>query len=347
MDTGDPDYVDLARRHPPDLVRQLEIQLGDGGSVEITADRLAAATRQTKAAALKLLVEAASRGWLVQETRRTCSHCGSLLTPEDIASGLCPLDPQIAFGENGVRVLEQEVFRRDRPRTRDVQWILTLHGMNTRGTWQEAFNWLVSRSYGRMVPVAIYKYGIVRPGAFVGFLQQRHLNHLIARLQELTQEAAGGGFGSPPDVIAHSFGTWLLGHVLRNEKLDLKVGRVILAGSVLRPDFPWKRLIDAGQVEAVLNHFGTRDNVARIAHYFVRDSGPSGRKGFDDPGAINVEASGFTHSQFFQKEEMIRLFRNGKPKGLWHEFLTLPQSALPQLDTAPRPGWKQSFWRRR
>jgi len=198
-----------------------------------------------------------------------------------------------------------------------------------------------------MVPVAIYKYGIVRPGAFVGFLQQRHLNHLIARLQELTHEAAGGGYGSPPDVIAHSFGTWLLGHVLRNEKLNLKVGRVILAGSVLRPDFPWKRLIDAGQVEAVLNHFGTRDNVARISHYFVRDSGPSGRKGFDDSGAINVEASGFTHSQFFQKEEMMRLFRNGKPKGLWHEFLTLPQSALPQLDTAPRPGWKQSFWRRR
>ena len=40
--------------------------------------------------------------------------------------------------------------------------------MNTLGDWQEKLTWLVGRMYGRMVPVAIYKYGVIRPGVMFG-----------------------------------------------------------------------------------------------------------------------------------------------------------------------------------
>jgi serine/threonine-protein kinase len=58
-----------------------------------------------------------------------------------------------------------------------------------------------------------------------------------------------------PDIIAHSFGTWLVGHALESNP-DIQVGRVVLTGSILRPDFNWKEHMPSGQVEAVLNHYG-------------------------------------------------------------------------------------------
>jgi len=164
---------------------------------------------------------------------------------------------------------------------------------------------------------------------------------LAAKVRRLIGETRKTGFGGRPDIIAHSLGTWLLGHALEQNP-QLNVGRIILLGCILRPDFDWKTLIARGQVEAVLNHYGTKDFWARIAHYFIPDSGPSGRRGFDDDETvINVAAEGVGHSDFFQVDTMRVQF-----KTVWRLFLTSPNSDLHAIAARSKQTrvWKQASW---
>jgi len=230
-------------------------------------------------------------------------------------------------------------FVREEPRTRDIIWVLTLHGMNTQGAWQEDLNWLVSKSYGRMVPVAIYKYGIVRPGAVLKFRQRALTRGLINRIRRLSGETNAAGFGGVPDVIAHSFGTWLLGHALDADR-TLRVGRVILTGCILRPDFDWNELITRGQVQAVLCHVATKDLWARIAHYFIPDSGPSGRRGFNDRRYICHAVLSGGHSDFFNEKLMPGLFER-----IWQPFLIGTDGPPGDLEgKLSQPDWRQVWW---
>ncbi|HYH45392.1 MAG TPA: hypothetical protein VEG34_06855, partial [Thermoanaerobaculia bacterium] len=314
------DWKRLEHEHPRELVESLRRQIEQGGLVDVTAELLASGVQTTSEDALRLLEEFAAREWLREERRSACRGCREPLSPEDAAGEVCPQCGQ-AFQDHG-GILEERAFVLRRAPNRDVHWVLALHGMNTSGAWQEDLNWLVSRSYGRMVPVAIYKYGIIRPGAILKWRQRQLVRGLVRRIGDLTGQSADAGFGKKPDVIAHSFGTWLLGHALR-ENRNLQVGRVILTGSILRPDFPWQELIDTQQVEAVLDHYGTRDIWAGVAHYLIPDTGPSGRRGFDGQGVVNVPAEGFSHSQFFavgpEKNELEEAFRT-----VWQPFLTEP-----------------------
>ncbi|MCP4896956.1 MAG: alpha/beta hydrolase [bacterium] len=292
------------------------------GSVSFTAAELANqvemddGTLPTDDEALALLEAAGS--WLEPLEIWQCPHCHHEVKRADIDGDLCPAcdlalsefdewdpedQPQLRFVYRGVR-------------GRDAHWILVLHGMNTDGAWQERFNWLVARTYGRSVPVAIYKYGKVRPGALIPALQRRHRDRLAERIRRFAFEVEEIGLPSKPDVIAHSFGTWLLGHALQKHP-DLRVGRVILTGCILKPDFDWGGLEKRNQVEAILNHYGTEDGWARFARYAIPDSGPSGYRGMRfDPQqwrperqaaekrvAFNIPQVGFEHSDFFKVDE--------------------------------------------
>ena len=128
---------------------------------------------------------------------------------------------------------------------RSVDWVVAIHGMNTSGAWQEAFSWRFSTTWGRSVPVAVYKYGFVVVGVVLAWRRRKFQRELRTKLAALRDEARAQGFLGNPDVIAHSFGTWLFGHLLedelrRNDSDRLQFGRVILAGCILRPDFDWR-----------------------------------------------------------------------------------------------------------
>lgn len=336
-----PDWDQLESRYNKKLVHSLKTYFDQGGPFEITADDLTTEGSLKADKALALLQELTSEGVLKAETRFQCPHCHQELSSQEAQQETCPYEEcGVVFAEEG-GVTRTDVFIYEAPESRDVLWVLTLHGMNTRGSWQEEFSWLVSRSYRRMVPVAIYKYGIIRSGAVLKFRQRALTMQLVSRIRRLEGETEESGFGKRPDVIAHSFGTWLLGHALKKEK-SLRVGRVILLGCILRPDFDWSGLIKSGQVEAVLNHHATNDFWAAISHYFIPDSGPSGRLGFNEQaGVVNIPAPGLGHSALFAPDRMRQQFEN-----VWKPFLKKPADDLGDLG-AEAPGraqWKQSTW---
>lgn len=318
-------------------------------------------------AATELLERVAADGWLQPEKRRRCCNCDFELDPDQAAQLQCPECEQV-FDQCG-GVLVETVYVRHLAPSRNVEWVVAIHGMNTRGAWQEAFSWLLATTWGRSVPVAIYKYGKVITGVLLAFRRRKLQRTLRERLVGLRDEARAQGFTGKPDVIAHSFGTWLLGHLLEDE-LDrdaderLHFGRIILTGCVLPPDFDWKAIQGAKLAEEVLNHYGTRDRVVPLAHATIWDSGPSGRRGFDSSGdsggqVYNVRAEQFGHSDLFSIDKYVvngQPFQKNKEGGTrhlddsyqraWRPFLTLPSVELGRLPNRVEPAtpWRPLSW---
>jgi hypothetical protein len=366
-----PDWQTLSKRYPRAWVDHLERLDAERSSINVTPESLGELAVESderrlftdlRGAAAELLDELSRSEWLLRTLQRTCPVCG-FEVPADHVGDVCPNPepPSHAFtdgGDPGVR--ETHLYQRQGVASRAVGWLLALHGMNTRGSWQESFNWLVSTSYGRMVPVAIYKYGVVRPGVLFRRRHDTFVDRLAERISFAGRQAAYVVKDPRPDVIAHSFGTLLLGKALHKHR-TLRVRRVVTLGCILRPDFDWATLVERGQVEAILNHFGTRDAWVKRAHASIPDAGPAGRRGFDfyeerwppdrraegDRVLFNVPAEGFDHSDFFEDEgaEPTRLSRQFRE--VWKPFLTTLEigevgGALTR--SGHRPIWPEARW---
>lgn len=305
-----------------------------------------------EADALALLIRFASDGWVERRERHLCRECGEELNAQDITAPVCPRCGKSFREHSGV--VDETVFLRELSAVRSVDWVVAIHGMNTSGAWQEAFSWKFSTTWGRSVPVAVYKYGFVVVGVVLAWRRRKFQRELRTKLAALKDEARAQGFLGNPDVIAHSFGTWLFGHLLedelkRSEADRLQFGRVILAGCILRPNFDWKNIREAHLVEDVLNHYGTADRVVPLAHVTIVESGPSGRRGFDGDQVLNIQAVGFGHSDLFSiekhDEKGLTYLANSYQK-YWRPFLTLPSEELAVLPDRKDPEqlWRQFPW---
>jgi serine/threonine-protein kinase len=110
--------------------------------------------------------------------------------------------------------------------------------------------------------------------------------------------------GQLPSVVAHSFGTYILGHALLKYPY-LRFNKVILCDSILLGDFPWGSIIDRGQVQAVRNEYGVRDIWAEHVGWFIEDSGPSGEVGFRaEHERLQQEEFRYSHSKYFEAGHM-------------------------------------------
>lgn len=332
-----PDWSALAYEFDPDLVGWCREKLDVPGHVELTPSLVASYTDCDEAEVDALLARLEQQSFVARETRFECPCCAEGLDPEDAAGSICP-HCGAAYVDCGRGVRATTVYVRDNRPGRSVPWVLVVHGMNTPGAWQERFAWLAATTYTAAVPVFVYKYGLVRVGVLFRRRQRYYVRQLARRIATLS-EAYADRLGARPDVLAHSFGTWLVGRVMEANP-DLRIGRVVLTGSILRPDFDWQRLVARGQVEAVLNHFGTRDRPVRLAQYLIWDSGPSGRYGFDEEsGVVNHGTRGLTHTGFFSDDVIGQFYAD-----VWRPFLTRDPSEHGRLSTgAPRP-WRPPPW---
>ncbi len=113
------------------------------------------------------------------------------------------------------------------------------------------------------------------------------------------------------DVIGHSNGTYILGQsLLCTPAMDFT--NVVLAGSVLPQSFPWKDLIQRGQVRRVLNERANRDwPVALLCNGLnalrMRDIGTGGFDGFLGSSTTEVAYYAGGHSAALQPTNLQRL----------------------------------------
>ncbi len=154
--------------------------------------------------------------------------------------------------------------------------VITVHGIRTFGQWQERLEELL-KERDPTIQVRNYRYGYFSLVAyFLPFVRWMATFRFRRELRRTIQQ----GNWSRVDIVAHSFGTYLVGWGLRRlpPKLRPRINTLIFAGSVLRLSFPWHNLREHN-VGRVINECGTRDLVLVAGQIFVLFSGMAGRVG--------------------------------------------------------------------
>jgi hypothetical protein len=262
--------------------------------------------------------------------------CHQILSSGLLAAGECPTCA-LAFAEQDQPPRALTRYRLDGAPSRDMRWMIVVHGMNTRGAWQEDFSWLIANRLKYSAPILIYKYGWATVDVLARWIHRRIAKRLGQRMRKAADYARSRGLPAAPDILVHSFGSHLFSLILLDEAFaDLQFGRVITAGSIIQPDFDWSSLIAAGRIEAVLNHVGGKDNTVLWAQFFIPGTGPGGRVGYLDEAALNQRSAAFDHSAALTEASLkAQLDKDGE----WDRFLTMPSGQY-----RPSNPWRPEKW---
>ncbi len=200
--------------------------------------------------------------------------------------------------------------------------ICPLHGIRTLAVWQRGFSDLAS-TRGWVCRLDRWSYGRFSLLAFLTPWTREAKRHWF-RLQynaEINVRHLKIEQGQTPSVVAHSFGTYILGYTLLQFDF-IRFNKVILCGSILPEDFPWDKLIERGQVQAVRNEYGVRDPWVKRVRWFVRGTGPSGASGFTcQHDRLEQEQFAYDHGDYFGTDHM---------EDRWIPFLNKPLAEIPR-----------------
>jgi hypothetical protein len=138
--------------------------------------------------------------------------------------------------------------------------------------------------------------------------------------------------GSLLSVVAHSFGTFVVAHLMR-ENFDLKLHRVIFCGSVVRYGFPFEQFQNRF-TQPIINEVGTRDIWPAIAESITLGYGSAGTYGFRRPLVRDRWHNGARHGYFLDAQFCKRF---------WSPFLR-DGTFVPGAETPESPSlWLQSL----
>jgi hypothetical protein len=200
--------------------------------------------------------------------------------------------------------------------------IILVHGIRTFGGWQDRLAALL-RKHGAKTEIHIYKYSYLGSFAFlIPFLRR----HVLKEFEQYLRDNVEGWKDAKVDIVAHSFGTYVVGIVLKRliGTLALRINTIIFCGSVLKQTFRWSDLLRSGAVERLENHCGVRDLWPVVAQLCVLGMGIAGRHGFVGPtgldtGVINryyaVDHGGFFTAEFMETNWVPLLLCSGTSSG--------------------------------
>ena len=205
--------------------------------------------------------------------------------------------------------------------------VLLVHGIRDEGEWQQVAEELINKIEG-MEAVRV-NFGFYDAVSFLS-LQGNSANPYQVLVQTY-KDAHSRYKDAKISVIAHSFGTELVGRLIQ-ENPQTHFHRIILCGSVLKRDFKWNDFRDRFGVgvpeneTAVLNECGDRDIWPVVAK-----SASPGRYG--DVGRFGFQNNLFAKSRWFNGGHSL-FFARGHMQENWLPFLT--RGLLPE-DEARQP----------
>lgn len=213
--------------------------------------------------------------------------------------------------EETIATTLKQLVLSDLPRARGM--VIPLHGIRTVADWHRTLADVAFRA-SWWCPVSGWWYGRFSIFQFLSpfsrqakvlWFRERYTLALDANTDMLGQNCR-------PSIVAHSFGTFILGNALLRYQ-DIRVDKVILCGCILPTNFPWKELIENGQVNAVLNCVGVEDYWPIMSSLVIPGTGQSGITGFTSKHENVIELrSNLSHSEFFDSRQM---------KNQWIPFL--------------------------
>ncbi len=211
------------------------------------------------------------------------------------------------------------------PRSRIV---VTLHGIRTHAKWQRSFSEVASE-HNLACRLDRWNFGYFSTLRFlIPWTRWSRIAWFRRTYQEEFPELVlNRASRELPSIVAHSFGTYILGYALLRYPY-LRFNKVILCGSILPTNFPWATVLARGQVQAVRNEYGAEDTWTGIVDLFVPGTGASGIVGFSSSHPrLDQEQFSFSHSEYFERSHM---------QSEWLRFLV---RAFPwiEADEAPVP----------
>lgn len=251
--------------------------------------------RSTVADVERVLEHLATRGIIRAEQRWYCGECGASVPAPSPSCETCG-------GLAGAGVpLKWTFWRPEASLGRDPEALFVIHGMTSIGAWQQEAGWSVQLNHRYGLPIRIFKYGWDWWSPWLRSTQRYRSRRLGRELREAWTELVSTRANARFDVIAHSYGTLLLCLVLADPEFnDLRVGRVILCGAIAPEDYCWAQLVEAGRIEAVLNHRGGKDVPVRLAPWAIPGASSTGVNGFRGNESVEELCSAdFGHSDFF------------------------------------------------
>lgn len=182
--------------------------------------------------------------------------------------------------------------------------VVLIHGIRTAAGWRDQIGDELEQSDPNLTPIPIGYgfFGIVRFLLPINILRRHAAETVWKKMSSLFQNPNI----DKVSVISHSFGTWIIGHLIATK--DVKFHRIILCGAILDSQFDWNQVakkIDPpnfknAPASLVVNDCGTMDAWPIFAKFATWGYGPSGRWGFQH-ALVRDRFHEATHSGFFKK----------------------------------------------
>lgn len=185
--------------------------------------------------------------------------------------------------------------------------VVMIHGIRTDARWIERIERVLKQGDHQLYPVANgYGYfDVVRFLLPLKSLRQAAVTKVKTRIDNLLKDQPQI---TKVSVIAHSFGTFLVGEMLRNDP-TFRLHRLLLCGAILPSDYPWEKhaqqvgpFNDPNHVtRRLINDCGWRDFWPVFAQSITWGYGSSGRFGFQMP-LVRDRYHDLDHSGFFTED---------------------------------------------
>ena len=210
----------------------------------------------------------------------------------------------------------------------EYQIVLLVHGIRTQAEWQAMVREKIA--VPDKIEVVPIKYGYFDALRFwfPFWTRRKPVEHVYTQIRVALQKARKRHPEARLSIIAHSFGTYVIGEILRRG-FDLQVHRLILCGCVLPEDYPWHQIQGRFDEDKVVNECGKADVWPVLAKSMTWGYGASGTHGF---GAVLVKdrfhAGG--HGQYFEPDFVARYWEPFLKEGVYEgtDFeVTMPPTA--------------------
>ena len=218
--------------------------------------------------------------------------------------------------------------------------VILIHGIRTRALWQGEVRESLQSAGLVAIPTNYKKFDVFR------FLLpfKRTKQAPISRVEEDVRAVRRKFPGAHISILAHSFGTFIIGKLLGNP--EHQFDRIALCGSVLPIDFDFASA--EGRFSEIINEVGCRDIWPAVAARIGWGYGPTGSFGFNRGNFVHDRKhaehghSGFLNG-LFCKEFWIPYFCDGA-KSNAGDVGAEPSKLVCFVDNVPLPLAKLLFW---
>jgi hypothetical protein len=180
--------------------------------------------------------------------------------------------------------------------------VILVHGIRTRAEWQGRLRHLFEQDGITVVEPLGYGFFDVFRFLCPFWTRQKPIDEVLVKIRDAIHQRKAEN----REIIffAHSFGTYILGAILR-ENPDICPDRMLLCGSVLPRVYRWDKLPNRPKI--VLNEAGSRDIWPILANSLSWGYGSTGTFGFQAPG-VRDRFHDMGHSDYFEGKFATRFW---------------------------------------